>query len=487
MSAFDHLERQLTRSVDDGMASTAARAARTVQGRRTRRRAWLHGPRLFLLALVVAGGGTGALAATGVLRIAPADPMALTVFGPHEGIGVRTGPVDLLPLRVDDPNGGPPWVLRTFRTTRGVACLQGGQLYRGRFGLVERDEQDRRVFRLSEVGVGGSNVRCTTRIVDGRPVISGGLRTVAMDGGAQSRSRCGRGAGEGSGGCPIRTVAVIRFGTLGPQARAARWLDGGGRQHGRTLRLDAGTGGAYLFAERADPAPWRAMQRLDMEVRDEAKRRFPMAAPGVSLSAPARRAAQRRDRRRITFLMQQLRAQRPERRRLYAETTGDERIEASFAGGRRLLVAGRGAWRGALPGVVVARPDVPADVREPVGLRYRSTGRPVIVAFRSPTTIDRPGEALRITIRGPKAPGCTRHEVSSERWLDHDRAEGGAVRVQVGQGIVDAPFLTAAPPPPKGGRYWCAGARYVLRVRYSASRDGHRVERLIGQRAFVAH
>ena len=39
-----------------------------------------------------------------------------------------------LPMRVADPEGGPPWAMRVIRTTRGLVCMQGGRLVNGQLG-----------------------------------------------------------------------------------------------------------------------------------------------------------------------------------------------------------------------------------------------------------------------------------------------------------------------------------------------------------------
>ena len=47
--------------------------------------------------------------------------------------------VRVLPLRVADPDGGPPWGLRVARTSRGLLCVEVGRVVGGRIGVLGRD------------------------------------------------------------------------------------------------------------------------------------------------------------------------------------------------------------------------------------------------------------------------------------------------------------------------------------------------------------
>lgn len=50
------------------------------------------------------------------------------------------GTSELLPLRVPDPQGGPPWGLRLVHTTRGDTCIQLGRVEGGRLGSLGIDD-----------------------------------------------------------------------------------------------------------------------------------------------------------------------------------------------------------------------------------------------------------------------------------------------------------------------------------------------------------
>jgi len=82
---------------------------------------------------------TLALAATGVILTgAPVRPEE--VLNPSVGLGVPApGASQLLPLRVPDPAGGPPWGMRVVSTTRGEVCVQIGRVQDGQLGELGID------------------------------------------------------------------------------------------------------------------------------------------------------------------------------------------------------------------------------------------------------------------------------------------------------------------------------------------------------------
>jgi hypothetical protein len=121
MSAIDQLEQMLR---DAAERRAGARAPR-------RRRSWR-------LIVVVAGAsllaGGAALAATQLLSIGapvPASKQGLAAIEP--------GTARLLSVRAADPDGGPPWGLRVFRSKSGLACIQVGRAYKGRLGVLGQD------------------------------------------------------------------------------------------------------------------------------------------------------------------------------------------------------------------------------------------------------------------------------------------------------------------------------------------------------------
>jgi hypothetical protein len=95
---------------------------------------------LALMAVLVLGGTTAALAAAGVFQtgtpvgadVPPAQPNAF------DG-AVIPGSVHLLSLRVADPDGGPPWGLQMLKTTRGLECVRLGRMFNGEIGVLGED------------------------------------------------------------------------------------------------------------------------------------------------------------------------------------------------------------------------------------------------------------------------------------------------------------------------------------------------------------
>jgi type II secretory pathway pseudopilin PulG len=104
--------------------TAAARRSAARRPRAARRTSVLVAAALLLLALTAV-----ALAATGVIGSGePLKPSPDTPHNPRSGLGIpKPGAAQLLPLRVADPDGGPPWGARYIRTTRGVGCLQLGR------------------------------------------------------------------------------------------------------------------------------------------------------------------------------------------------------------------------------------------------------------------------------------------------------------------------------------------------------------------------
>jgi hypothetical protein len=97
--------------------------------------------------------GLGGAAAVGVFRAGtPVGPEVRPSPTAGEGVAIASS-VKLLPVRVADPGGGPPWGLRVLRTTRGLTCLQVGRVEFGTVGVLGEDgafSNDRRFHPLSE-------------------------------------------------------------------------------------------------------------------------------------------------------------------------------------------------------------------------------------------------------------------------------------------------------------------------------------------------
>jgi len=94
---------------------------------------------LALIAVLVLGGATVGLAATGVILTGAPVPTSTRPVA-TVGAGLPTpGGSRLLPLRASDPAGGLPWGMRIIRTTRGVICWQIGRVDHGQLGQLGTD------------------------------------------------------------------------------------------------------------------------------------------------------------------------------------------------------------------------------------------------------------------------------------------------------------------------------------------------------------
>src|SRR6202043_2299227 len=109
-------------------------AARDPQPRRRSRRVGLALPvTIGVLALAAASAAAALLFSSGE-TVAPAFVLPAT---PSAGLGEPVPhSLALLPMRVPDPEGGPPWGMRVIRTTRGLLCLQAGRVVDGQLGAL---------------------------------------------------------------------------------------------------------------------------------------------------------------------------------------------------------------------------------------------------------------------------------------------------------------------------------------------------------------
>lgn len=476
MSVLDDLERQLARSVDAGAAAPdPARAAVDGAGSRDRRRWWgRRGGRLLALVLVAGGVTTGALAATGVLHVVPEQEGAYLPMVGDEGAGVPSSPVRVLPLRVRDPLGGPPWVIRTFTTNRQAACAQAGQLYRGHFGRVERDRRNRPVFRRIGIHI-GETARCTNAVQTGGLPVLRGLRAVNVLGGAGSPGRCADAAGRAAD-CPIDAVTVVRWGLVGPRAQRA-WSVRDGRRSA-PLAIPAGSGGAYLFVERVDPTPWREDLEMRQRINRKVEARFPPMRGYDSATPAERRAADANLDDKLRYLTRLHRAEwKKQGGKASPWLEQRERIDVQFDGRGIMGVAGNGADRGRLPGVQPVRDTLPARLPAAVSVDYAGRRRAIHVRFDAPVALDRFARAYRVQVEGPRSPACDRVLNAGEGWENRAPRKGMPLR------------LTVKPIGPNSGpqrRGWCPGATYTVRVlHHSGTLPGGR-DRAVGTATFVA-
>jgi hypothetical protein len=143
---------------------------------RGRRSGWLPlGGRsrpLALVAALVLGGTTVALAASGVFAPgAPLKPGAPVVATQDNGAALPASGHVL--LRVADPERGPAWGVRVERTTRGEACIEIGRRAFGEIGVLGQDgafADDGRFHPLSR-NYFGNGLGCTDYDADGHAFV----------------------------------------------------------------------------------------------------------------------------------------------------------------------------------------------------------------------------------------------------------------------------------------------------------------------------
>ncbi|HEX3518725.1 MAG TPA: hypothetical protein VHT29_06800 [Solirubrobacteraceae bacterium] len=190
-----------------------------------------------------------ALAGTGVFQAGtPVSPEVTPLATVDDGAPIPSSG-RLLALRVADPDGGPPWGLRTIKTTRGLMCVQLGRIVDGRIGVLGeagafRDDGRFHPLSIDYLDAGSSN--CATEDAHGNAFLNEEAFGVPTDG-------LINGEGEVSGGCygphptarscPPQDLRNIYYGLLGPQASSITYLAGDGKEHEMAT---VGPDGAYL-------------------------------------------------------------------------------------------------------------------------------------------------------------------------------------------------------------------------------------------------
>jgi hypothetical protein len=194
-----------------------------------RRRAW---PALLTFLGVGPLLAAGALAATGVIGAKP---------DPKRGVGAPiSSSARLLDLRVADPAGGPPWGLRTVKTTRGTTCLEAGRVVDGQHGVLRPDG----TFQAVAAGNGSAN--CVADDAAGNAFI--GISAATTTSGPLAKVTCGI-ASPQLPVCPAQDQRRVMYGLLGPEATAIVYRDQG------TVRKQEVTPpeGAYLIVLASQP------------------------------------------------------------------------------------------------------------------------------------------------------------------------------------------------------------------------------------------
>lgn len=157
----------------------------------------------------------------------------------------------LLSVRAADPDGGPPWGIRVYRTGRDAACWQVGRVVSGRLGLLGIAGTFGDDGLLHELPV--ERDRCRALDANGR--LFAYERSVAHASGQAGSLPCRIYAGppdptasrpdRSQPACRAGALRVLRVGFLGPRGRIAT------TRPARRMRVDASEDGAFLFVDRA--------------------------------------------------------------------------------------------------------------------------------------------------------------------------------------------------------------------------------------------
>lgn len=183
------------------------------------------------LVLLLLFAAAAAVAATsGWLTGEPVEERPGMTFKSDVGLGkVIAGSARLAALRVPDPDGGPPWGIRTLHTTRQLGCVQVGRVVDGELGVLGRDGAFGNDDKFHELPPGVlSQSQCAPLDDAGHAFIAisysgmpaGGLR----DGCAARPFKQPRG-GHLLPICPRSDLRNVLYGTLGPQGKAITYRD----------------------------------------------------------------------------------------------------------------------------------------------------------------------------------------------------------------------------------------------------------------------
>lgn len=252
MTVLPQLERDLVDAAEKRLARAASSTASTRYAvpRQARQPSWLR-PRGLRLALLLTAcllvTATAGLAASGVLLTgSPVPPSGTT--NPRFGLGVPTHDgTRLLPLRIPDPEGGPPWGMRIVETTRGESCIQLGRVHDGQLGVLGMDGafHDDGLFHPIPVDA------LPTVAGDGGPPTTGAYAKCRLPGKAIAGEtyRVDRNGSDlrYEAGVPLPKLRDISYGILGPDARKVSYEQDGKI---RTETVVPGLG-AYLIVQRS--------------------------------------------------------------------------------------------------------------------------------------------------------------------------------------------------------------------------------------------
>lgn len=406
-----------------------------------RRRFWpaTRGGVALVTGFVVVGG----VATAAGLSLVGADPDAAEHFEQGIPTAITGEPVrdgTLMPVRTEDPDGGPPWGLRVTTTSRGAACIQVGRVVDDQLVVLGQDGAFANDGRAHVVPVGRDI--CVPTADDGTPILRSRGTTLTSSGLSRCTLRTSRAGydqerranlarlNELASGptkryrpatdaewataqaamCPEGSHRAIRWGFLGPQATTASLRASDGRTTQQPLA--AGGLGAYLFVQRIDD--------------DRSARFAAMQHPGT--------------------------------------------VQATFGAGPTLAITGPNRVR-AIPGLDVPPPDRKRGPVEATVTVPRTSTDPVRVRFRAPV------DALRYP---------TAFKAYVENVTTDERATNDCRNAR--QTAFEEPSMPVTPPIRKGERAtlvvrptkrfkgkpaaWCPGPHRLRLIQIGGSKKG---------------
>jgi hypothetical protein len=194
--------------------------------RRVKKPRHTYGLAAVLAGLVVAAPAVGAV--TNWFGIGAPNPIPKQ--SPTQNAG-RAFPStsQLLPIRVSDPQGGPPWGMRIVQTTRGATCLQVGRVEDRQVGSLGIDGSwhDDRLFHPFPRAAEGNGFDCGTEDGAGHAFFDSEYMGLSASATAWSTGN-----------------RLVYVGVLGPEAKSITYETPSGST---ATERTSGTDGAYLF------------------------------------------------------------------------------------------------------------------------------------------------------------------------------------------------------------------------------------------------
>lgn len=138
LSLVEESRAETWRTISAAMAAPAQRPAGRLRqpGGSTRRRL----ARAWMVAVPALLAGVGVAFAAGAFQVGAPAKVVEEFVSPNASFGtVVAGSVRVLSVTAPDPEGGPPWGLRVFDTSRGAGCVQVGRLVGGQIGALGVD------------------------------------------------------------------------------------------------------------------------------------------------------------------------------------------------------------------------------------------------------------------------------------------------------------------------------------------------------------